>query len=162
MSSSLLIVGDSLTVQARHDIEQIVADSNWTATINAENGRRLEQAIPVLGSAGPRTATVIALGTNNVGDTVAELERRIATVATAAPAGNLYWVDTYTRDGRSDTVNRALRSVRSRRLFELIEWASVASALPDVLADDGVHLSDDGATVWAGLVCRAVGITRAR
>lgn len=167
--SVVAVVGDSLTVSARDEIEAALAARGVDIVIidGLESRRmtggdvRVEPGIDAVESLVVEGVTadlwVIALGTNDVGAQVGpEAFHAAATsVLDRLPPGvPVVWVDVYVRDLSEQSVaaNRVLREIAATRPGMLVvDWYSNGDDVGVVIAD-GVHLSDPGQLRFADVI----------
>ncbi len=159
------MVGDSITVASTDAIEQAAAGLGIDLTIRAEVGRRIGKGEPpapgtsiveeILADDTP-DLWVIALGTNDLGqyDTDAEYEAAINDLLSLIPDGTpVAWINAYAV-GKADDAARfdaALATVlRERGRATIGDWASIAP--DDGVLSDGIHPTDNGAKLFAGVV----------
>lgn len=164
------IIGDSITVGSQDAIVAAVeALGVDVVAVDAASGRRLV-ADGTVGSgvdAARRVAAVdpdvwvVALGTNDVpnletpDDYAVVIDRLLREVPGDTP---LVWVDVYVEWDETATAefNRVLRDrVDARGSTVVVDWAARAAAEEDLLRD-GVHPSERGGLVFAGLVADGV------
>jgi lysophospholipase L1-like esterase len=159
------MVGDSITVASTDEIEKAVQSLGVDLTIRAEVGRRIgngETPAPgtsivdeILADDTP-DLWVIALGTNDLGqfDTDEEYQAAIENLLSLIPSGTpVAWINTYVvaKPDESAQFDAALQSVLQRRGRATIgNWAVLADG--DGVLSDGIHPTDDGATLFAGVV----------
>lgn len=175
--SSIVMLGDSITVGAKPILELVLTQMGFSAiTIDAEKNRRIESsggtygpkagtavATFVVGVGPPPELWVIALGTNDAGqykdagEYRAVVDSMLAIIPRAAP---LAWIDTYREDhlAGSELFNRVLREALATRGHAVVgDWYQ-RCAQPDarILGLDGVHPNKRGVLVFAETVYLAV------
>ncbi len=172
--SSVVVVGDSLTVSATDEIaDEMAAAGLDVVAIDAIEGRRMARggaSLPpgvdavqtILELDGPPDLWVIALGTNDVGAQLSvesfrdDMSELLASVPDEAP---VVWVDLWIRDREEAivTANREIRSVLRRRrgTAVVVDWFS-QGVVPGVITRDGVHLTADGQRLFATSIVDAV------
>jgi len=155
---TILIVGDSLTVQSYDDLEELFGATDDQFVILAENGKGIRRAIPVVRAWPTADVVVIALGTNDVASAPPVIEDLVTEVLDGvAPDADLYWVDVYLADGRGAAVNDVLSHVAERTgHLQILEWSALARTTPGLLDADGIHLTTEGRRARAALVANAV------
>jgi lysophospholipase L1-like esterase len=171
----VVVLGDSLTVQSRTHLERALADhSTMIAGLGGEGWAGgpytsgFDQTTPVLVRtaveyAGRRpVAAVVAIGTNDAWkpdlDGLAALGQIDATVRSLGEACLVaVEVDPDIDDpdfdrGEADAINDRLRAVAD----EVVPWDRMTDEQPEILSDDGIHLSEHGRTVRSEAIADAV------
>ena len=163
------MVGDSITVGSTPGLEAAAAELGIDLTIDAEVGRRmtvgnspdsgLDAIADLLADSGVPDLWVVALGTNDVGQYAdGEYTAQIETLLDALPAGaRVVWIDVYVRDREdaSDEFNDELADVLNARGGASIgDWTQFATG--DGVLSDGIHPSDDGASLFVDLVTQQI------
>jgi lysophospholipase L1-like esterase len=167
-SSSVFIVGDSLTVGALDFIPEAMEQRGIRlAGVDARNGRTTPQGLEVLreqGDALPGTV-LVALGTNDVyfatEESVAEW---MATAREIVGDRRLIWVNTHVIPERAeiealerwDDVNAWLAAAAPRHDIELADWAVWAAINGVEVGPDGVHYEDTASARRAGFYADVV------
>lgn len=170
MPSSVAVVGDSLTLSAEQEIgayltgigiDEVTIDGavNRRITRGNDPDPGLEVVEQIADESNP-DLWVIALGTNDVGSSVEpdQLEADVETLLDAIPAGApVVWVDVWIRDRpeQVDAANAVLRRVIGRRAESIVAAWHAHGADPGLVAADGVHLTDDGRSVFAAAIAAA-------
>lgn len=166
VAGRVAVVGDSLTVGARAGLEAAADRLGFTLAVSAEEGRRIPEAVDDLSRLAPRAdVVVVALGTNDAADRGFDpadapglVTMALATVPKDVP---VLWVDVW-RDPDSDAgadaeaVNRALEAAGRAGRLEVLRWSDRIAADPELVGDDGVHLTDEGYLARAAFIADAV------
>ena len=166
------VVGDSLTLSARDEIEAYLEGIGIEvlAVDAAENRRMSRGSNPspgvdaverIAGAEAPAPELwVIALGTNDVGALSAgdQFASDVADVVDAIPAGApILWVDFWIRDRRDAVVaaNEVLRAALAGRADTAVaDWFSHGDDA-GIVTTDGVHLTGDGQYMFAATIAAA-------
>lgn len=168
-----VVIGDSLTVQARDVLQQRLP----TAVIDAEVGRTMvrpgltDDALSRIPDLRDLDAAwfVVELGTNDAtfnGYPIDQLDDDIDSVLDAIGRDRcIAWVLPFATNPRSpieQANTEAFRELASSKVQSLacnrvLDWGALAIAEPPVLASDGVHLSPLGTERLADLVVFGVG-----
>ena len=144
VSGSVTLVGDSLNVGLEPYLTAEL--QGWVIASHNLVGRRTDEGIEALRSLGGSIAPilVVSLGTNDVDDDVEAFSRRIDQVLELAGPTLVIWA-TIWLGGAHKGFNAVLREAALRhRSLELLDWAALVEAEPELLAADGVHGSADG------------------
>jgi len=169
---SIVMIGDSITVASTPAIEDQLAGLGFDdVSIEAVVGKRIAMSSAgnpsgvkiadfITGAAGGDTdgqLWVVALGTNDVNqyDSPDEIAATVDEMLDAVPDDvPLVWVDTYYRDEPEGAalINAIVADRLSRRGNSVMApWNAVASG-DGVIRGDGVHPSESGTAVFAGVV----------
>lgn len=165
LPETVAVVGDSLTLSAKAQIEEVLTGLGLeVVAFDAVESRRMVRAaagIPpgvdavdgILEAASP-DLWVIALGTNDVGASVStemftdDMDSLLARLPASAP---VLWVDTFIRQ-RIDAVedaNAAIRSTIAQRPgSHVVDWY-LHGEEPGIVTTDGVHLTRRGQARFA-------------
>ena len=157
-TGAVTLVGDSLNV----GIEPYLAKElpGWRVDAHDRVGRATAEGVDELralrGSLAP--VVVLSLGTNDAEGSEEEFRRLVDdAIAVVGPNRCLIWA-TVVRDGAErigfDRVLRAARAAHSN--VRLVEWASLVSDDPSLLAGDRVHGTPDGYARRAEETARAI------
>lgn len=179
---SIVMVGDSITVGATAPLDQQFADMGFDdALIVAQSSKRMAEnegdnssgtdIVRFIAESEERPGReqlwVVALGTNDIGkygsidEIVAVMNGLLAPIPPESP---VVWINTYlpANQAGTDDINAAIDQVVAARGNAVVgRWSDVAPA-DGVMSSDGVHPSDEGATVFASLVTSTVAEFRAR
>lgn len=147
---SITMIGDSVMLGAAPSIQGIQPD----CVIDAKVSRQVIQADSVIDSlekqGSLRQTVVIALGTNGTFSTAKgqELIDRLGSGRT------IYWVTVYGRDlGWQEDSNATIRKLaEDNENVRIIDWSQAASGHPEWFCADGIHLSVEGRTAYAGII----------
>ncbi|MFV0309977.1 MAG: GDSL-type esterase/lipase family protein [Desertimonas sp.] len=171
---TVAVIGDSITVGAEPEVREALADIGVSVlAVDARSGRRTTVDHSVdSGIAAVRRVRetepdlyVVALGTNDVfslddGERAAAMiDGLLAELPEHVP---LVWVDVHVvgDDGGSEVFNAALRArLGERGEATIAGWHQVA--MGSDLLRDGVHPTDAGDVVFAGVIAGAVADWRA-
>ncbi len=166
----LTVVGDSLSVLGRKPIRSVLGDAGWDVLVDAFPGRTMADQIPAMryAAANPSRAVIIELGTNDAIEVASGRLERAAMLATIGQALDVFgdqclvWVvpgrDPEANGARvGAAIADALDAQAARRPnLHLADFGAVLEAHPEYLADDHVHLTDDGSQALAELMADAV------
>jgi lysophospholipase L1-like esterase len=157
-AGAVTLVGDSLNV----GIEPYLAKElpGWRVDAHDRVGRATSEGVDELRALRRSLApvVVVSLGTNDADGTEAEFRTLVDdAVAVVGPSRCLVWA-TVVRDGAERTgFDRVLREARAAHPnVRLVEWASLVSEDPSLLAGDRVHGTSDGYARRAEETARAV------
>lgn len=158
---SLLVNGDSLAEGTKTYVPGELPA--WRVEQSTAVGRHASEGAAVMrsyGSALPRVIHV-SLGTNDDPGDRRGFRRAIRAVMRAAGASRcVVWANIVRPAYRGvsyDGYNRVLGSeARRRDNLRVLNWARMARAHPEWLADDGVHVSAEGYRARAKAVARSV------
>jgi lysophospholipase L1-like esterase len=170
----LTVVGDSLSVLGRKPIRAVLGDAGWDVLVDAFPGRTMADQIPAMryAAANPARAVIIELGTNDAIQVADGRLDRAVMLATIGQALDVFgeqcvvWVvpgrDPEANGARvGAAIAEALDAQAARRPnLHLADFGAVLEAHPEYLADDHVHLTDDGSQALAELMAGAVASCR--
>ncbi|MFP3900741.1 MAG: SGNH/GDSL hydrolase family protein [Acidimicrobiia bacterium] len=168
---TVLVVGDSLFFQASPRLEREIGDRGWRVEVEAQIGagiegggvddvdwsQRLDGTVPDLD---PEVA-VVELGTNGCGPGCTSLPDAIdALLADLSDVPMVLWLTVRTdapSPENAEEINADLRAATERwDNLELLPFHEWFAGRPELLEDDGVHLSPQGRDVLARHVADAV------
>lgn len=154
----VLVVGDSVLAGAEEEVRAALA--GWEVVIDARVGRFVGEGAEVLrrhrGASDP--VAVVALGSNYLGDPGTFGAGVDAVLQALDGVDRVLWVTVAESGDDRWEVNGVLRASAGRRAsLELVDWAPVAAARPELTWEDGLHLRPEGARVLAELVAAGVG-----
>jgi len=154
---TVTLLGDSLNV----GVERYLPDAlpGWTVVANDRVGRSTPEGIAELEAGRPQLSShvVVSLGTNDPPGAVAAFRADVSRMLElVGPNRCVVWA-TIWRDGApNDAFNAVLRdAAEANRRVRLVEWAEMARAHPELLADDGLHGNEDGYRERARAVAEA-------
>ena len=156
-SGSVTLVGDSLNV----GIEPYLAQEleGWRVDAHDLVGRATREGVDELRSrrASLAPVVVVSLGTNDAEGTENEFRALVDEAIRIVGNRCLVWV-TITRDGQERTeFDDVLRDAQAAHAnVRLVEWASLVSEDPSLLAGDRVHGTPDGYARRAEETARAI------
>ncbi|HEV8024689.1 MAG TPA: GDSL-type esterase/lipase family protein [Candidatus Nanopelagicales bacterium] len=164
----VLVIGDSLTRNARGPLTRKLRASGWTPTVRCFGGKRLDWAIAQAKRAKridqlPDTV-VIAIGTNDMrwidrGTTKARMTELLKVLGKKR---TVLWVDTYASGG--DRFTRAKerwfnkqvkRQATKRENMHRVNWGSYARTT-GVRFADALHYTKAGEKQWAARIVQAL------
>ena len=148
----VFVVGDSLTVGAEPWLAGAMARRGLRlAGVDARVSRPVDEGLAVLQQLGgslPSTV-VIALGTNNLGASPAEVDRWVGTARRLVGDRRLIWVNLRCDPAvaahleRYRAVNAALAAAAPRYGVEIADWDGWAAGAGVPNGRDGVHYTED-------------------
>ena len=157
-TGAVTLVGDSLNV----GIEPYLAKElpGWRVDAHDLVGRATPEGLDQLRALRRSLApvVVVSLGTNDADGTDAEFRTLVDdAIAVVGPNRCLVWA-TVVRDGAERTgFDRVLRDAKAAHSnVRLVEWASLVSEDPSLLAGDRIHGTTDGYARRAEETARAV------
>lgn len=147
----VFVVGDSLTEGAEPWLGAAVAARGWTLTgIDARVGRTVPEGLAVLRRRArslPPTV-IVALGTNNLGASAADVEKWVSSARHIAGAGRrVVWVNLAVagspgRVERGREINAALTDASRRWDVDVLDWAAWTRRNGVTTKVDGIHYED--------------------
>jgi len=157
----LTVIGDSLAIGMRPYLAGNLP--GWQVTIDGRIGRPLAEGMTILANTTiPASGTVLALSlfTNDDPRNTDALSSAISrALKTAGPDGCVVWA-TIARPplngvgyGAANRVIQAAGAANPR--MRIVGWAAYANEHPELLADDGVHLSTTGYQQLAAMYAQA-------
>jgi hypothetical protein len=163
----VFVVGDSLTEGAEPWLERAVTARGWTLTgVDARVGRSVRDGLAVLRRR-VRTlppTVIVALGTNNLGASAADVEAWLADARRiVGPERRVVWVNLAVagspgRIARGREINAALRMSARRWDVDVLDWAAWARRNGVATKSDGIHYADGAyrlrALFYAGALAR--------
>lgn len=167
-SQRVVIIGDSLTRNAREPLTRQLRKDGWTPTIRCFGGKRLDWAIAQAKRAKqidqlPDTV-VIAIGTNDMRwiDRATTRARMDELMTVLGKNRTVFWVDTYASGGDRFTrekerwFNRQVKQLAAEHenLYR-INWGNYARA-NGVRFADALHYTSAGERTWARRVADQV------
>ncbi|PIE31828.1 MAG: hypothetical protein CSA55_04750 [Ilumatobacter coccineus] len=173
---SVVVVGDSLTASAQGKIEDRIAAAGHTVVaIDAVSGRRMASgshrvnsgidAIRTLQAQGVAPEIwVIALGTNDLGDSGIGFAQAMQAVVDFLPDGvTVVWVDTWIegRDAEVERANQNIVEIADKNDIFVVEWSDRGTE-PGFLISDGVHLTEAGKDAFADQIVAGINAVSSR
>jgi lysophospholipase L1-like esterase len=155
-TGEVFIEGDSLTVGMAPYLPDLLSSAGWAVTLDGQVGRDTATGIGILAQRAPeiRGTLVVALGTNDPPD-VRLFSDRIDEVMQVAAGHRVIWVS-IARNGWDD-LDAALLAARSAwPNLQVLDWRPVIAAHPDMLAGDGIHLTQAGYQLRSQVVAAAI------
>jgi hypothetical protein len=169
------IIGDSITVGAKGQIQTEFESIGASTTINAVVSRSLTTGnLPVnglsvldndRGSFTNSDAVIIALGTNG-GISVSNIAETIELVKSVNIKATIYWVNigvnNDVRDGSAipyESINQIIESESNNgENYRVIDWAKVVEAKPEIIAEDGlgVHIKTESNSEFSSEIIKSV------
>lgn len=161
----VVMIGDSITVAAKPELEAQARQLGFDLTVDAEVGRRItvgstpESGVDVLQAVLAEETPdllVVALGANDIANyrTVEEYAAQIDRLLDLVPGDvPVLWIDAYVRRSpeASEQFNDALLGALRRRGNAMIgRWSDIAAG--DGVLADGVHPSQTGIALFSDLV----------
>jgi hypothetical protein len=165
----VFVVGDSLTVGADPWLAGAVSAQGWQlAGVDARVGRPVDEGLSILRADAdqlPRTV-VVALGTNDLWATPADVDRWVATARAIVGDRRLVWVNLRCDPSRSPSleryhrINDALAAATARYGVGLADWEAWSTARGIEPGYDGVHYDNEAyrwrAAFYAGVAAGTV------
>jgi hypothetical protein len=158
----VLVIGDSLTVGADlwGGLDASLRADGWRPEIVAEDGRAVDWALDQVAERETvPEVVVVGLGTNpgpRPDDFAADVTALVDTLR-ARGATTIVWLP----PGDADDEGRAERAAILRRAagpgLVVPDWPADLARHPELLADDGIHLTDEGYRQLADFVAQALG-----
>lgn len=166
-SARVAVVGDSLTVGEYATLPRMAESRGLRLDVSAESGRRVASGADELHRlAADHDVFVVALGTNDAepGLTAEQAGALIdGALWSVTPDATVLWLTVHRPasdgiDPASSVFNDALRAASSRHQgLVVLDWAGVVASRPELVGEDGIHLTADGYAVRsAWLVDRVV------
>ncbi len=176
--AGVAMLGDSIMYSA---VDELTAELPG-AVIDAVPGRTMVvpaatdagiEKVPVLAERAPKT-WVVELGTNDAfvgsrrtdADLVADVGALLAAIDATTVAGEacVWWVLPHLAppvarvsiERARLVADTARRAVSDRSCGGALDWPEVATAFPDALDADGIHLTGNGQTLFAAMVADAL------
>jgi hypothetical protein len=157
----VLVIGDSLTREARPWTTRALRADGWTPTIRCWGGKRLDWGISQVRRARalkqlPDTV-VIALGTNDMSyiDQNTTRRRVVEILDLLGPKRTVVWINTHFSGGLAPSRAREawfngllVDQARERDNLVVLDWAKYAREI-GVRSRDGVHYRSDGSKARA-------------
>lgn len=164
----VLIIGDSLTRNARTPLKRQLRKDGWTPTVRCFGGKRLDWAIAQAKRAKeldqlPDTV-VIAIGTNDMrwidrGTTKARMQQLLKVLGNKR---TVLWVDTYASGGDRFTrskekwFNRQVKQLaRQSENVHRVNWGNYARR-EGVRFADALHYTSAGERTWAKRIAQVL------
>lgn len=148
---SVWLVGDSISVSALPGFESAIPG----IVVDAAEGRQFSAAPSILGamleSAPAPDVVVIALGTNGPVD-----RADVDAVMDLAGDAEVLFVNVRVPRPWEQVSNAEIERAADVYGATVIDWKTIADADPELLANDGYHLSTRGIAVLVDLVANAV------
>jgi hypothetical protein len=151
----ITIVGDSLTLLSANEIIETFGRAGLSVAINAQSGRRSDQALEAIKSLPMTGRMVWALGTNDVALTNPQLNAAVQANIAAVGAQEIRWAVGYRRtdptnsarvEGVSNEWDAATKQLVCQR------WGNVVKATPRWIGEDGIHPSAEGRWGYAAFL----------
>ena len=152
----VFVEGNSLTVGASPYLAALLATAGWSVTMDGQVGRDTATGTAIVAEreAGIHGTLVVALGTNDPPDPTL-FASRIDMLMESATSLRVIWV-TVARSGW-DGLDAMLVAALSRwPNLKVIDWRPVIARHPDMLAGDGIHLTEAGYQLRAAFIADAV------
>lgn len=149
-SASVLVIGDSVTLGAKADLEAAIPG----VYVDAMESRGIEKAHVILDSAAASGSippvVVVSLATNERTFTDAIMQE----VVDSARGSVVVFVTGYASEEQPrETQNAAIKSFAdSHDGVYYADWWSIAVSHPELLYDDHIHLNFEGRRVYANLI----------
>src|SRR5436190_8925556 len=150
-SRTVLIVGDSLTVNSVPWLPDELRGVHWAATaIDAVHGRKTAQGLAALAAhRGDLPPTVlIALGTNDLEATPTDITGWMQQARGLVGTRRLIWVNLQMAErpqlANYHTINAALAAAAAQYHVELADWAAWSTAMGVEHLGDGIHYPAPG------------------
>lgn len=160
------VVGDSLSEGAEAAMEEVATRLGFEVATSAVTGRRIPEAIGDLSRMAQTVElVVVALGTNDAADRrfrPDEVDELVGMALAAVPRDvPVLWVNVWRPPGTAarrdaDAMNAALEGWALQGRLEVLDWAAVVDARPELAGRDGVHLTDAGYAERAEFIADAV------
>lgn len=166
-STSVEVVGDSLTYQADDDGEgtllRALEDEGYDASGGGVPGMTVEEAHQTMWSEGSPDILVIALGTNDMGNgrfPVGAVRSMLSQWLQEVPDTCVVFVGVNERTAslglheHAPPYNEMLRQLAAEHgEGHMVDWTPE----PGMISEDGVHLTDAGRDAYRGLIVDGVG-----
>lgn len=167
LGNRLLMIGDSLLASTAErfggQMCDVLGEQGWSVAVEAEENQRIGFGDEVLderlekSDAPEWDAAAIFLGNNFGGDVDAFTEDLIDYIERLAPRPTLVYTLTEVDDGQAE-LNEMIRALpRTHPEVFVVDWAQLAVESPELLASDGLHLSDAGRNHLAVTTAQALG-----
>jgi lysophospholipase L1-like esterase len=158
-AESVLVVGDSLEVGSGSYLKEALPGSS--VEVDAVKGRSSATGLEVLaGRLRPEhTVVVFPMGTNDSPADTAGFAARLSSAAQLAGDRCLV-VATLVRPPLGGVpvagMNQVVQRFAAQSGAEVMDWAAVVDAFPDLLVGDGVHATTDGYSLRGSLLAESV------
>ena len=164
---TVFIEGDSLTVGAEPWLGDALRSFHWGATgIDAAHGRKTAQGLADLAAnrANLPPTVVMALGTNDLNATPADVDAWVKQARALVGNRRLIWVNLHLSDAPQfanyRALNAALAASAARYGVEVADWAGWSTAMGVRHLGDGVHYPAPGYQRRAEFYARIVAAHR--
>lgn len=153
IGKQVFIMGDSLTVGTESWLPDVFAGSGWKLDgVDARVGRGTREGLSLLSARANRlpSTVIVALGTNNLGATTADVESWLREARRIVGNRRLIWVNLCLDDSRSTRltfyrrINRSLEQYAGRYDVEIADWCGYSLAHGVSTVSDGVHYDATG------------------
>ena len=148
------VEGDSVLLGAADDTRADLARDGWRATVAPFGGLQLVAAIDVFRVVRPQmgSVAVIELGNNYIGDPDA-FGAQIDETMSVLSGMHVIWLTTALFEPRQSAINAQIWAAAARfRNLEVLDWSGVVRSDPWAVGPDGLHLTNDGRSLMAGLI----------
>lgn len=145
----VFIVGDSLTVGSKAEIDNNYEEIQVKQTTDAQIGRTLAEGYTVLKNdpaAKKANTWFVALGTNDGGLSKKRAESQVKRILQLAENRDVYWVNVHLPDNKYTSMFNKVLSAQEEKNSRLtvIDFNGELSNNPQYLAEDGIHLTPEG------------------
>ncbi len=167
LGNRLLMIGDSLLASTAErfggQMCDLLGEQGWSVAVEAEENQRIGFGDEVLderlekSDAPEWDAAAIFLGNNFDGDVDVFTDDLIDYIERLAPRPTLVYTLTEVDDGQAE-LNEMIRALpQAHPEVFVVDWAQLAVESPELLASDGLHLSEDGRNHLAAATAHALG-----
>ncbi len=167
LGNRLLMIGDSLLASTAErfggQMCDVLVEQGWSVAVEAEESQQIGFGDEVLderlekSDAPEWDAAAIFLGNNFDGDLVAFAKGLTDYIERLAPRPTLVYTLTEVDDDHA-ALNRMIRALPLTHAdVVVVDWAQLTAESPELLASDGLHLSDEGRTHLAVATAQALG-----